>query len=131
MITAELMAKRQESENGRRIQDAAEDLGLSPEAMKSLAPDEFDLSFATFERPKEQRSFSDRSLLIAELHDRISVLERRLDGAEAERRELLKAVAAERRRLVRMLLEQQPESAWPGIWPMLRRRYQRLWKNRP
>lgn len=131
---AELMAERQEGGNGRRIQDAAETLGLSPEAVRSLTPDELDLSFAALETPKELRSSSDRSagdLLIAELHDRISVLERRLDDAEAERRELITAIAAERKRLVQLLLEQQPEGTWPGIWPMLRRLHQRWSRKMP
>lgn len=128
------MAERQEGGNGRRIQDAAETLGLSPEAVRSLTPDELDLSFAALETPKELRSSSDRSagdLLIAELHDRISVLERRLDDAEAERRELITAIAAERKRLVQLLLEQQPEGTWPGIWPMLRRLHQRWSRKMP
>jgi hypothetical protein len=101
---------------------------MSPETVERLAPIDLDEPL-TAECPPEQET-SCRGpageVLIAELRDHISLLERRLDDADAERHELLKAAAAERKRLVGLILKRKPKSTWPGIWPMLQRLQQRL-----
>jgi hypothetical protein len=96
--------------------------------MKRLTPIELDEPLIA-ERPAEQET-SCRGpaveVLIAELRDHISVLERRLDATDTERHELLKVAAAERKRLIGLLLKRKPKSTWPGIWPMLQRLQWRL-----
>lgn len=130
---AQAMAKAQESDAIRRIREAADSLGMSSETVQGLAPPEFDLSLATAKPQEEDRGSSGTpaaDLLIAELQDRIFILEQRLDDADAERHELLTAFGAERRRLVRLLVEQQEGSVRRGIWPTLKRLYRRLAKKK-
>ena len=123
-----VMQEAREVDESRRIQDVARTLGLSLETVEGLVPIELDPPFSE-EFPREQERPSRGAaggMLIAELRDRISVLERRLDDADAERHELLEAAVAERRKLVRLILEREPRRPWPGMWPMLKRLQQRL-----
>ena len=125
-----LMEEGREDES-RRIRESARTLGLSPETVERLAPIALDLPF-TAEYPQEQETSSDGpadDALIAELRDSIAILERRLDDADVERQELLKAAAEERKRLVGLIFEREPRSTWPGIWPMLRLLQKRLSKK--
>jgi hypothetical protein len=124
----EVMQEAREVDESRRIQDVARTLGLSLETVEGLVPVKLGPPF-TDEPPEEQERPSrgtDGGMLIAELRDRISALERRLDDADAERHELLEAAVAERQKLVRLILEREPRRPWPGMWPMLKRLQQRL-----
>jgi hypothetical protein len=114
-----------------KFKEAARTLGLSLETIKGLAPIEIDLPFTEeYQREQERPSGGTAGdVLIAELRDRISMLERRLDDADAERHELLEAAAAEREKLIRLIFERAPRRTWPGIWPMLQRLQQRLSKK--
>jgi hypothetical protein len=124
----EVMQEAREVDESRRIQDVARTLGLSLETVEGLTPVDLDPPFTdAFPREQERPSRgTDGGMLIAELRDRISALERRLDDADAERHELLEAAVAERQKLVRLILEREPRRPWPGIWPMLKRLQQRL-----
>ena len=123
-----MMQEAREVDESRRIQDVARTLGLSLETVEGLTPVDLDPPFTdAFPREQERPSRgTDGGMLIAELRDRISALERRLDDADAERHELLEAAVAERQKLVRLILEREPRRPWPGIWPMLKRLQQRL-----
>ena len=125
------MMEEAREDKSSRIRETARTLGISPETVERLAPIELDLPF-TAEYPQERETSCygpAGDALIAELRNRIAVLEQRLDDADAERHELLKAAAAERKRLVGLLFEREPRSAWPGVWPMLQRLQQRISKK--
>jgi hypothetical protein len=132
-VSAGRQRTMEEARNGesRRISETARTLGLSPETIKRLTPIDLDLPFTT-DYQQEQETSCDvpaDDALIGELRDRIALLERRLDDADAERHELLKTAAAERKRLLGLLFERKPSSTWPGIWPILQRLQQRLVKK--
>jgi DNA-binding transcriptional MerR regulator len=125
------MEEAREDDESRRISETAKMLGLSLETIKRLVPIEIDLPSSAECSQEQGTPCYERAndALSAELRDRIALLERRLDDADAERDELLKAAAVERKKLVELILEREPRSAWPGIWPMLQRLQQRLSKS--